>query len=229
MRDSKGNRNRVALSRREILVGSGVVAAVAVGGFSVRVAEAQSESPRDVGMLNGLLVSEYNAIEAYEAGIGILLSPASSDPLASIAPTAVAVAEHFSGQHRDHAAQLATMIRNAGGTPVTYDDANFTVPPGFTPSVLNVLRLASNAEKHAAVLYIRSLGSVTSRLAAQLLASIGGDETQHFIVLSLLAQGIVAPTANTLALANDVVPQSFVVQTASVTTGLEHVPDFELE
>jgi hypothetical protein len=191
-------------------------------------ARAQSETAHDVTLLNGLLATEYYAIQAYEMGADVLNDAPASDPLVAIAPVALAVAAHFQGQHRDHATQLAAQLRAAGATPVTYGEVITELPPGFTPSVGNALRLAANGEKHAALLYAHALRTMNSQLAAELVASIGGVETQHFVVLSMLAQGIAIPTAMTRALANDVVPQSFIVQTASGTTGLEQVPDFDL-
>jgi len=196
-------------------------AALAVGAFA-RTASAGD----DVGALNGLLQAEYDAIAAYTAGAGILMSPPANDPLASAAPVVLAVAVHFQSQHKDHAKLLAATVQSLGGKPVDPGSGTFTAPPGFTPSVLNVIRLAANAEKAAAVAYNEGVKVVSSGDNAEILAAIGGNETQHYVLLSLVAQGIAGPTATTMANASDFVPESFVSTVGKGTTGLEAVPDF---
>jgi hypothetical protein len=146
--------------------------------------------------------------------------------MASAAPTVLAVAQHFSSQHQDHATQLSAAVTAAGGTPVAQSSVTFTAPSGWTPSVLNVLKLAANAEKAASIAYVETLKQVSAASASQLVASIGGVETQHFTILSLIILGVAAPTAATLSTATDVVPRSFTASPASGVAGLETVADF---
>jgi hypothetical protein len=159
----------------------------------------------------------------------VLLDAGPADPLAGLKSVALAIAARFAAHHHEHATQLAAVIRGAAATPIVYDDVRFTMPSNYPPSITNAIRILANVERRASVLYTRSLGSGDSRLAAQLVASIGGVQTQHFIVLSLLAQGIIAPADATLALADQIVPAAFVIQTAPETSGLERVADFEFE
>jgi Ferritin-like domain len=180
----------------------------------------------DASLLNALLAAEWSAIAAYTAGAGYLAAPAGTDPMVSAAPTVLAVAKHFLSQHQDHATQLGLAVTSAGGTPVAQASVTFTVPTGWTASVLNVLKLAANAEKAAAVAYTETLKQVSAATASQLVAAIGGVETQHFTILSLLVLGIAAPTAATLSMASDVVPRSFTASPAAGVAGLETVPDF---
>ena len=100
----------------------------------------------------------------------------------------------------------------------------FTAPAGFKASVINVIYLAANAEKAAAVAYANILKQVGSQTSAALIASIGGVETQHYVVLSLLAKGEVAP--GMMAMPGDVVPVSFTTSVGNQTTGLESLADF---
>jgi hypothetical protein len=194
--------------------------------FKDRPARAQTE---DVDLLNALLSAEYAAVKAYDAGAGILMAPPAGDPLETSAPVVLAVAVHFQQQHRDHATQLAARITADGGTPVDEATITFTPPTGFTASVLNVIRLAANAEKDAAVAYNQVLADVDSATHASLIASIGGVEAQHFIVLSLIAQGVVAATSATQAMAMELTPTGFVLSPATGLDGLMSVPDFPYE
>lgn len=193
---------------------------------TIKPRSAQAQAQNDIGILNTLLTAEYGAIKAYDAGAGVLSNPGASDPLASAAPTVLAVAVHFQSQHRDHANQLIAKINAAGGTPVAESSVTFTPPSGFTGTVLNVIRLATNAEKDAAVAYTRVLADVNSETHAELIASIGGVESQHFIVLSLLAQGVVQATADTRTMAMEVVPRAFVTSPEQSIPSLSTVPDF---
>ncbi|MBI5512695.1 MAG: ferritin-like domain-containing protein [Deltaproteobacteria bacterium] len=217
-------------SRREALLGgagamlAGLTATLAAAS---RPSEAQAQGMGDVPALNALLTAEYLAIGAYNAGAGILMSPPMGDPLASIAPVALQVAAHFRQQHQDHAARLVTLIQAAQGTPVSQAAAVFSPPgPPFTGTVLNVIRLAANKEKAAAVAYTKTHASISQQSAAEVIAAIGGVETQHFIVLYLLARGVVIPGMALGMNANDLVPRSFVAEVGAGTMGLDSVMDF---
>jgi len=223
----KKSPDAVSASRRDALVrgvalaaGAGVVVATLL---KSKVARADTG---DATLLNALLSAEWAAIAAYTAGGQYLASPSNSDPMASSAPTVLAVAQHFAQQHQDHATQLSAAVSAAGGTPVAQSSVTFTPPQGWTASVLNVLKLAANAEKAASIAYTDTLKQISAATAAQLIASIGGDETQHFTILSLIILGVAAPTADTLSMATDVVPRSFTASPAAGAEGLETVPDF---
>jgi bacterioferritin (cytochrome b1) len=178
----------------------------------------------DVDALNALLQAELNAIDTYTTAAGVLMSPAASDPDAKIAPTVLAVAVHFQSQHKDHASALTSLIKSSGGTPISTGAAQ--IPTGFKASVLNVLRLAANAEKAAAIAYVQALKAITSGTAATLAAAIGGVEAEHFVVLYSLAKGLIAGTASTAPMAASLVPTSFIVQVGAETTGLDSLSDF---
>lgn len=201
---------------------AGIGTAVA---FAMRRGIARADAAEDIPTLNALLSAEYNAIQAYTAGAGVLSAPPSGDPLAAAAPTVLAVAVHFQSQHRDHANALAAVITAAGGTPVAESSVMFTPPSGFTGTVTNVIKLAANAEKAASIAYAEVQKTLTTQMNAALVAAIGANETQHFTVLSLLAEGQITATAATMAMATDVVPVAFVTAQNS-ESGLESIPDF---
>lgn len=210
-------------SRRDLLVGGAAVAA----GLAVATAAGNAEAQTgDVATLNALLTAEYQAIAAYNVGIGVLSSPPTGDPAASAGPAAAAIATHFKSQHQDHATKLAALITSLQGTPVAQATVLFTAPMGFSATVTNVLKLATNLEKGAAIAYINALKTISAQTNAQVIAAIGGTETQHFIVLYLVASGLVAPGMGAAMMANDIVPESFVTAVGAGTTGLDSVPNF---
>ncbi|HYO95610.1 MAG TPA: ferritin-like domain-containing protein, partial [Polyangiaceae bacterium] len=67
--------------------------------------------------LNALLAAEYDAIATYTAGAGIIAADVVTPQATRDVVTDVAV--HFRSQHEQHAAALAQMIEDNGGTPVT--------------------------------------------------------------------------------------------------------------
>ncbi len=224
------------VSRRNMLRGAaivGVAAAVEACSDDATTQTPGTDGGADAGttaedgvVLNALLTAEYQAIKAYDAGAAILMAPPVGDPQAASAPVLLAVAARFQQQHRDHAAQIVTAVRAAGATPVTEASVTFTAPAGFTATILNVLKLACNAEKGAAVAYngaVRALSTTARRFLA---TTIEGDETQHFIVLYLLLKGSVTPNAANLVGGIDlIVPKAFVSNIESTTNGLQTVAD----
>jgi hypothetical protein len=178
----------------------------------------------DVDSMNALLEAELDAIATYTSDAAVLTSADASDPNAAIAPTVLAVATQFQSHHKDHAAALTSLIKASGGTPVASGTAQ--IPTGFKPSVLNVIGLAANAERAAAIAYVSTLKTLSSTSAATLAASIGGVEAEHFVFLYALADGLLQGTALTTAMATSVVPTSFIVQVGAGTSGLDGLTAF---
>ena len=171
-----------SLSRRALLGG------VAVTGSALALEACGDDAPPvtanpDIGPLNNLLAAEYGAIVAYNAGIPILEMPPVGDPLAANGPALSVIATAWRAQHREHAAQLVTAITAIGGTPVVESTITFTAPTGFTPSVRNVMVLACNAEKAAAIAYNQSVKTMSSASSRYIAGNIEGAETQHFLSL----------------------------------------------
>lgn len=229
--------NNIILSRRKILqVGAVATPVLALGACSTSTStpltdtgtrtdagsDAGSTEQQDIATLNALLSAEYGAIAAYTAGAGILTAPPANDPGAAAAPTYLQVAARFRQQHRDHASVLVATIMSAGGTPVAESSVTFTAPTGFTGTVTNVLKLACNAEKAAAVAYNNTVRVLRTRSNRLLASAIEGDETQHFMVLYALLKGVAAP-GSAIAMTNLIVPVSFSA-TVMNQDGLDRVP-----
>jgi hypothetical protein len=194
-------------------------------------ADAAASRVADDVTLNALLQVELNAITAYIVGAEILSAAedggapdAGGDPNVALAPVVIAVAVHFRAQHMMHRDALTALIQATDGLPIAA--STFVPPTGFKPSVLNVIRLACNAERAAAVAYTDALKGLNAAQASKLAASIGGVETQHFVVLYALLQGLIAGNATTLTNATSVVPQAFVASVGAGTTGLEAISPF---
>jgi hypothetical protein len=206
------------LTRREALVRAAATAAgiglLATVSLKARLAHAKidptPDPAADVVVLNALLNAEYDAIATYTAGAGILTNDANK----AGSEVAVLVATHFLAQHQQHRDALKGLITKLGGTPAE-DNPTPTLPASFTaiaePTTVDVLKLAAD----------KVVGSLSTQTAAGLAASIGGVETQHFVVLYLLALGLVAPGAiiKTSAEANLVVPGDFMVPVQDVDLG----------
>jgi hypothetical protein len=183
--------------------------------------DGNTEAP-DVLSLNALLSAEYAAVKAYDAGAAILMAPPAGDPFAGLAATALGVAARFQQQHRDHADVLANAITTMRGTPVDEATIMFTPPTGFSASVMNVLKLACNAEKAASIAYNQTIMALMDPQNRVLASAIEGDETQHFIVLYAILKGVAAPGPE-IAMVDRIVPTSFVTTVMS-EPGLETVP-----
>lgn len=217
-----------SLSRRALLGG------MAVTGSALAIEACGGDDPPagpnpDIGPLNGLLADEFRAIKAYDAGIPILAMPPAGDPQASSGQVLAAIATNWQNHHRDHAVQLAAAVRAIGGTPVTEASVTFTMPAGFSPSVRNVLVLACNAEKAAAIAYNQAVKAMSAASARYLAGNIEGAESQHFVILYTLLKQVAAPPANPTALVTmtgEVAPKAYVSAVGGMTNGLSSIMDF---
>jgi len=205
------------LSRRQVLVRAAATAAslgLAVSiSAAARRAHAQTnpepDPAKDNDVLNALLTAEYDAIATYTAGAGIIADDAATPQATRDVVTAVAV--HFQDQHKQHAAALKALIEDNDGTPVE-DSMMAKIPESFDEATTTgVLKLAADKEKQAAVAYAEVMKQISSSAAAKLVASIGAVETQHFVVLYLLVEGLIAANAMTAASPELVVPAAFIL------------------
>lgn len=182
----------------------------------------------DVMTLNALLTAEYRAVKAYEAGLTVLRSPPMGDPLTVLARDLTRIALRWQSQHRDHASALAAAIGGNYGTPVVESSVMFALPDMFPATITNVLKLAFNEERAAALAYndaVKAMGGTNNRFLA---GSIEGDETQHVIILQSLLLGVAG--AGSTILDMDVVPRSFVSTVSAGTNpnGLQAAPSLDL-
>ena len=219
------NQEETKVSRRHALVTTAV--GLGMAAVLVKAKSAQAQSMDDTAILKALIRAERNAIATYTAGAGVIDGAPNTDPLFGYRGIVKAVALHFAGQHVDHEAKLVAYLRTQGGT----DDVGAgaaQIPTGFVANIKNVIDLATNAEKAAAIAYTDVQKAITRSENAELAAAIGSDETQHFVVLQLLARGFVSPPAATMgataeALAGPaakLAPRSFTV-TIGTSLGLD--------
>lgn len=219
------------LSRRQVLVRAAATAAslgLAVAmSTATRRAQAQAnpepDPEADNTVLNALLTAEYDAIATYTAGAGIIADDEATPEATRTLVTNVAV--HFQSQHKEHAAALKAMIEENGGEPVA-DSMMAAIPDSFDdPTTVGVMKLAADKEKQAAVAYANVMKSISTQAAAKLVASIGAIETQHFVVLYLLVEGLIAANAMTAMSPTLVVPAAFVLDVGGA--GTQSLEDFE--
>jgi rubrerythrin len=220
------------LSRRQLFVRSAAAAAGLSLSMSMlsraRVARAEvNPTPNpgaDNALLNALLGAEHDAIATYTAGAGIIAADSATPQ--GTRDTVTKVAVHFQDQHKQHAAALRALITASGGTPVA--DAGKANLPGSFPSAPNttdVIKLAADKEKAAAFTYADVVSKLSTQAAAKLATAIGGVESQHFVVLYLLAEGLISATDKTNTDANLVVPADFVIDVGLANSvNLENFP-----
>lgn len=215
------------VSRRKAFVQAAHAATVisVASGWS-RTARGKVDLPPDPAsdnqVLNALLAAEYDGVATYSVGAEVV----QNEPNESVRETVLAVASHFQRQHREHARALVELIQETGGAPVS-DPETAQIPDSFPsdPTTSDVLKLAADKEKQAAYTYVDVLNQLSTNSAAKLVAAIGGVESQHFIVLYLLAESLIAPTAATREMAELVVPAAFVTDPGiSGVTNLEDFP-----
>jgi Ferritin-like domain len=218
------------ISRRDMIVRSAAAAAGLSLSISISAAtrkahalvDPKPDADKDNTTLNALLAAEYDAVATYTAGAGLIGADSGTPQATRDLVTAVAV--HFQSQHKDHAAALKKLIEDNKGTAV--DDSGMAKLPAKFPATgattTDVIKLAADKEKQAAYTYAQVMETISTQTAAKLVASIGAVEAQHFVVLYLLAEGLIEATDKTMAMASLVVPASFVLDVGGDnTTNLE--------
>lgn len=168
-------------SRRSLIKGAGsaTLSAVAIsllaGCESMAADKQMAANPSDdVAILNSALGLEYQAIAAYQVGAesGLLQKPV------------LALAVQFQGDHKQHAALLATTVAKLGGTPVAAKmPADYHFPVETLKTQADVLRFAAGLEKGAASAYLGAVPLFANRDLAKAAGSILGDETMHWAIL----------------------------------------------
>lgn len=182
------------VNRREAVLRA--AAGLGLGVLALKATTARAAPTDDHATLKALIKAERNAIKTYEAGAGVIDAADSSDPLFAYAGVVKAIALHFRAQHVDHQVQLTSTLTDQGGT----DDVGAgeaQIPSDFVANIKNVVDLATNAERAAAVAYTDVQKSLADAGNAELAAAIGADETQHYILLQLVARGFVVPPDST--------------------------------
>jgi rubrerythrin len=223
---------RLLIGRREALVraaaaaaGIGLAASLTTATRRARAkVEPEPDAEADTETLNALLAAEYDAVATYTAGAGIVAGDTGTPQAVRDLVTDVAI--HFQSQHADHAAALKSMIEDNAGTPVE-DSMQATLPASFpatTATTTDVIRLAADKEKQAAYTYAEVMKTISTQAAARLVASIGAVEAQHFVVLYLLAEGIIESNDVTAMNPELVSPAAFVLDPGDGFSNLENFP-----
>ena len=207
------------ITRRDMIVRSTATAAglsltlalTSAGRKAQAKVDPKPDPNADNTILNALLAAEYDAVATYNAGAGIIAADSATPQATRDLVTSVAV--HFRDQHSQHAAALKKLLEANGGSAVA-DPGSPKLPSSFPASTANttdVIKLAADKEKQAAFTYAQVMASISTQLAAKLVASIGAVETQHFVVLYLLAEGLITTTDKTAMSPTLVVPAAFVL------------------
>lgn len=185
------------VSRRGAVLAASTALGVGLAAGALTLStRAQAATAGDIEALKNLLRAERGAIATYTAAKSVLDGATDSDPLFAFKGVVTAIALHFAGQHVDHAAKLADYIIDQGGVDDVGEGTSL-VPADFVANIKNVIDLATNAEKGAAIAYTETQKSISSQDNAELIAAIGSTETQHFVVLQLVARGFVVPPSST--------------------------------
>ncbi|MCE9668756.1 hypothetical protein LY474_13105 [Myxococcus stipitatus] len=175
-------------------------------------------SSQEREVLRTLLAVERDRVATYDDCLAVIGNVPASDPLLSFQGMLEALAQHFRAHHLEHATQVALHLVEQGGA----DDVGAgqsLLPAGFRPTLQNIIALATNVEKAAAIAHGEAQRRLDHGVNARLVAAIGSVESQHFVVLDLLARGFVTPSATTAnqpaaalaATARRLVPRAFVV------------------
>jgi Ferritin-like domain len=154
---------------------SGTAVALLAGrqGLAAQIEKSAAEAAAsDVNILNSALVSESQAIAAYQVGAesGLLQKPA------------LDLAVQFQGHHKAHADLLAATVKQLGGVPVK-PKQRYDFPVEQLKSQADVLRFAAGLEHGAVSAYLGAVPAFDNRDLARAAASILGDEAMHWAVL----------------------------------------------
>lgn len=90
---------------------------------------------------------------------------------------------------QEHLASVSLVLTNAGQTPATADDIDFTYPKGAFASLGKTAAVGRDLERLAAGAYLGAVDSAVDRTLALPLARIAASEAQHLAVFQQEATG----------------------------------------
>ncbi len=139
---------------------------------AVGVPDSRATPERDRAVVNGALTLEHTAVAAYAMGLPLLRGDARR------------YAERFLDQEREHAAALATLVRDMGGEPNRPKPAaEYRAAFPRLPGQAAFLRFATDLESVTITAYADGIPKLRSGRLRQTTASILCDEAQHAAVL----------------------------------------------
>jgi rubrerythrin len=114
-----------------------------------------------------------------------------------------AVVRRMRSDEKAHYTDLATLLTDAGQTPATADDINFSYPKGSFRSQASVVRLGERLEHLMIGAYVGAIQDVETPALRLPIGQIAANEAQHAGALAALAGGPVvgAPFAPVLSMA----------------------------
>jgi hypothetical protein len=169
-----GSRRELFSSAAGALVGSGTVAAFALGGCGSRSSRPSVHNiPRrsravDLSILSRGLDLEHQAIAAYTAGIPLLKGRQQ------------AAAKRFLDQELSHAGELAGLIKQAGGK---FSKPGPSYELGHPRDPSDVMRLLARLEQAQLSWYLTTIASLTPGSVRAAVASVLANDAQHLAVL----------------------------------------------
>jgi Ferritin-like domain len=205
LRSHAGRSTKTAASRRQFLLGSGVVlGGVALAACSSSSKSSSSTTPTNapttvaaagtgakltgdlavVALAAGL---ENLAVNTYQAGI----DAATAGKLGAVPPAVVTFATTAQAHHKAHAAAWNAVLKGAGRSPVTGVDTTVktaVVDPALAnvKDVAGLATLALALENVAAATYLNGIGVIKGAAGIQTAASIQPVELQHAAILNFI-------------------------------------------
>lgn len=172
--------NPLVVSRRRMLIGgtlTGLAGAVGFSALKPRSAHAGKAAMNDIGVLNGALYYEHQAIWAY----GVAADQLSQTEIGQ-AVKAIALANL--ADHEVHRDTLAQVIHDLGGRPVMaepeYDLSGYLERgEGGLDSDVNIAKLALALETDAAIAYAMEVAQLQTPALITAGASIASTEASH--------------------------------------------------
>jgi len=174
-------------SRRKLLArgGTGAVAflgASALGSLAPKASAAptaDTPSDGDFAYARLLVAVELLAIDFYDNAIGSK----------QFTGAALANLRKARADEKRHYASAAAILTDAGQTPVTADDIDFSYPRGAFAKRGSVARLGSRLEALFLGAYLGAVDGYDADAYRQLAARVAASEAQHLSVLSAAAGG----------------------------------------
>ena len=170
--------NRAGFLRRGA-VGSGALLVSASGLSTLGFADAASAatpSDADLAYLRLLIAAELLAVDFH------------GKALASrrLHHAAHAVSRQIRADENAHYGQLASLLTDAGGTPATAGDIDFTYPKGSFRSQSSILNLAGRLERLLVGAYVGAIENVETPELRLVIGQIAANEAQHEGALAAL-------------------------------------------
>ncbi|HEX8386876.1 MAG TPA: ferritin-like domain-containing protein [Rubricoccaceae bacterium] len=169
-------------TRREALLTTGKLglgaALAALPFFTAKPAAAQSTAG-DAGILNYALTLEYLERAFYRRGVANGVAP----------PANAALFNQIRNDEEAHVALLSGAITQAGGTPVVYEDADFTFNVGGTDATTNqalFLTLAQGLEDTGVRAYKGRAAEIVNKAFLTVALQIHSVEARHAAALRVI-------------------------------------------